>query len=180
MRTYREEARAPKYSAMERERRFLVDAGQRPDLAAVPDILIEDRYIIGTRLRLRRMTDSLDGSIALKCAKKYEADDPLARPMVNIYLDAAEHALLAALPACALAKRRHHVPTEAGLFAIDVFLRPLAGLELAEIECAADAALRSVLAPQWATREVSYDPFFQGGNLARLHAAELRGRLDAM
>jgi CYTH domain-containing protein len=63
------------------------------------------------------------------------------------------------------------------VFGIDIFLGPLAGLELAEIDGLDDAALRSIVPPAWAQREVSDDPFFQGGNLSVVDPAVLRARL---
>jgi hypothetical protein len=64
-----EELVAHKYAHVERERRFLVDPARRPDLADAPYILIEDRYIEGTRLRLRAMTDSVSGRVVLKIGR---------------------------------------------------------------------------------------------------------------
>jgi len=177
MRTAADEAVSPKYSAIERERRFLVDPARRPALAGLPHVLIEDRYLTGTRMRLRRMTDSATGEVALKFAKKYESDDPLARPMVNAYLDAAEYAALALLPSRTLSKRRYQLVVDRGTIAVDQFLGALAGLELAEFDAATDAALRVFVPPAWAARDVSHDPFFQGGHLATLGAAALRERL---
>jgi CYTH domain-containing protein len=177
MRTAADEAASPKYSAVERERRFLVDPTRRPDLSAVPHVLIEDHYLIGTRMRLRRMTDSVTGEIALKFAKKYESADPLARPMSNFYLDDGEYAALAALPAQLLRKRRHQLSVAGGLIGVDLFLGDLAGLELAEFDGIDAAALRGFVPPSWTVREVSDDRFFQGGHLATLDGAALAAGL---
>ena len=43
-----------KYARSEFERRFLLEA--RPDDPAVRAVAIEDRYVVGTRIRLRRMS----------------------------------------------------------------------------------------------------------------------------
>jgi CYTH domain-containing protein len=167
MRTLADEGRAPKYAHVERERRWLVLPGVEPEHEALRCLLIEDRYIENTRLRLRRMTDMATGEFALKLGKKYEADDPLARPMVTAYLTADEYAVFAALPAQSLSKRRYTV-AEAGLyFNVDRFEGALAGLALTEIEQEHDAALRALTAPSWAGREVSHDLQYQGGALAR-------------
>src|SRR5206468_8023856 len=106
----------------------------------------------GTRLRLRRMVDDASGRCILKLTKKYEAADALARPIVTAYLTEEEYRTLAALPARSISKRRYHVPAAADMFAIDLFLGPLRGLELAEIECASDADLRAVVPPDWTLR----------------------------
>jgi CYTH domain-containing protein len=167
MRTAEQEMRAPKYAHVERERRWLVDATARPFLDDLPSVLIEDRYVEDSRMRLRRMTDSLSGRQSLKLTKKYEAADPLARPIVTAYLDEAEYALLAALPARALVKRRFTLADGGHDFSLDRFEGPLDGLELIEIEQAEDAALRMLSPPIWAGREVSDDARYQGGTLAR-------------
>lgn len=167
MRTGADEERSPKYSHIERERRFLVDADKLPPLPD-PPVLIEDRYIVGTRFRLRRMTDEADGAVALKLAKKYTASNPVARPMVNAYLSAAEYDVFLALPAKPIVKRRYDLRSRGLSFGIDRFEGALAGLILAEIDGADDAWLAAIDMPDWAVRDVSHDPAFEGGRLADL------------
>ncbi len=167
------EAEAPKYAHIERERRWLVDPARRPALAEAPPVLIEDRYITGTRLRLRRMT-AVSGACALKLTKKYDAADPLARPIVTAYLTAAEYAVFAALPAAALVKRRYLLIDCGASLSLDVFDGALAPLELCEIECPDDAGLRALQPPAWAVREVSSDPRYQGAALAQNGAPQER------
>jgi CYTH domain-containing protein len=166
MRSAVDEALLPKYAAYERERRWLVDPALRPSLDDLPHVLIEDSYLTATRLRIRRMTDSIAQAQSLKLTKKYETDDPLARPIVTAYLSKAEYDVLATLTARTLAKRRYAVPTASGTFSIDIFLGDLAGLELVEIEWPDDAGLRALSPPAWAIREVSGDVRYQGGSLA--------------
>lgn len=165
MRTYADEVRSPKYSHVERERRFLVNRARLP---ALPDtaVLIEDRYITGTRLRLRRMTDEVSGEVAHKLAKKYEATDATARPMVNAYLTAAEYDVFAALPAAVVRKRRFPVTSGPHVFGVDLFDGALAGLVLAEVDAEDAATLGAVDAPSRAIGEVTHDPRYQGGALA--------------
>ncbi len=157
---------SPKYAHIERERRWRVDAAHCPDLSGLDDVLIEDRYIIGTRLRLRRATPSTGAAAVLKLTKKYEAADPLARPIVTAYLSPEEFAVFAVLPATSLTKRRHTLPRADGGFSVDVFLGPLAGLRLAELECRDDETLRAIVSPAWAMYEVSDNPRYHGSALA--------------
>jgi CYTH domain-containing protein len=167
LRTLETEMAGHKYAHVERERRWLVHPDRAPALDGLAHVRIEDRYIEGTRLRLRRMTDSASGTVALKLGKKYECADPLARPMVTTYLTPAEYALLATLPARSLAKARYTLPGAAGLFSLDRFEGPLEGLALIEIEMPDDASLRALDTPGWAGRDVSADPAYEGGTLAR-------------
>lgn len=166
MRTAADEEAAPKYTHVERERRFLVDPARLPPLPATY-VLIVDRYITDTRLRLRRMTDSVTGQVALKLAKKYESTDPTARRMVNAYVTEAEYAVFAALPAQPVQKRRYALDG----FGIDVFEGKLAGLILAEIEAPDAETLAAIDSPSWALREVTHDPGYQGGALGALDRA---------
>jgi CYTH domain-containing protein len=152
----------PKYSLVERERRFLVDAAAMPGLDPAAGRLIEDRYLPGTGLRLRRIT-APDEAPVFKLGKKYRGPGLSTRPMTNIYLDAAEYDALAVLPAAPLVKRRHDI---AGGFVIDVFEGALAGLVLAEVSAADDGTLAAVEIPTWYGREVTDDSAFAGGTLA--------------
>jgi len=170
------EARSPKYAHIERERRFLVDPGKRPGLAGLSFVEIEDRYLDGTRLRLRRMRDSASGAVVFKLTKKYETGDVRARPIVTAYLTEAEYRVFETLPARCLVKRRCTVEAEGGAFGIDLFQGELEGLALAEIECADQAALNALIVPDWAI-EVSDDPRFEGGYLAQLTVAEMTALL---
>ena len=170
MRTGVDETRSPKNAHIERERRWLVDPGRRPALSGLSVILIEDRYITGTRLRLRQMTDAESGATSLKITKKYDADDPLARPIVTAYLDEGEYALLAGLPANPVIKRRHKIAVAGHEFSLDVFEGSLTGLELLEIESSSHEALLAIQAPDWVVREVSHELHFQGGSLSGLDA----------
>lgn len=165
MRTADDEARAPKYAHLERERRWLVDTQCSPSLHLVDPIEINDRYILGTRMRLRRMR-GLDGKTVYKLTKKYTCEDPLARPIVTAYLTADENAVLASLPALTVEKVRYCISEDGLEFSLDRFAGTLAGLELAEIEHEDDTVLRSLSDPLWTRRDISADPRYQGGHLA--------------
>lgn len=152
----------PKYSLVERERRFLVDVARMPALDAASARLIEDRYLPCTGLRLRKVSAAGADPI-YKIGKKYPGAGLSTRPMTNIYLDAAEYEALAALPAAPLVKRRHDAGDG---FVIDLFDDALAGLALAEISGDSDAALAAIDPPDWCVTEVTDNPAFAGGQLA--------------
>ena len=162
MRTADDEAAAPKYAHIERERRWLVRADAVPD--GEDPIAIVDRYISGTRIRLREMRRGVD--VVWKLTKKYDCADPLARPIVTVYLTRAEYDAMAALPALTLAKHRYQVNEGARKFSLDRFGGPHAGLMLAELEMEDNAALRRLADPAWAIRDVSDDVRYQGATLA--------------
>ena len=165
-----EETGEPKYARIEFERRWLVDRAARPSLEGAWMTLIEDRYIVGTRIRLRRTSRPDLGEIKWKLTKKYDTERPEARPIVTTYLTAPEYALLAALPARELVKRRYHLPIGGQFWSLDVFEGALAGLELVESEAADAAALAALVPPPWATKEITHDARYQCGALAQSNA----------
>lgn len=156
----------PKYAHWVAERRFLVDPGAMPALAEADARLIEDLYIEGGRLRLRRITTTATGEQQFKLGKKYEPDNPLIGPMTNLYLDAEEYEALSSLPGKRLSKRRFRV----GGFSIDVFDGPLSGLVTAECEATNRMAAMAVEIPAWCVREVTSEVAFTGWSLAQTQA----------
>jgi CYTH domain-containing protein len=150
-----------KYARVERERRFLLAGPPAPSSVTVSRV-ITDRYLTGTRLRLRR-SDRSDGGRELKLTQKV----PIARPgavqglITNTYLSAAEYELLASLPAAVLSKTRFSVPP----LGIDVFDGDLRGLVLAEAEFGNDEEARAFAPPPECVAEVTEDVRFTGGRL---------------
>jgi CYTH domain-containing protein len=165
-----EPIRAGKYSRVERERRFLL-AGPPPASAVTVSRRITDRYLPGTRLRLRCVEYPNSGACEFKLTQKVPSGriGYLRGLITNTYLSAAEYDLLASLPAQVLSKTRLSVPP----LAVDVFDPPLHGLVLAEAEFATDEAAQSFLPPAAAIAEVTDDARFNGANLARLHRLDL-------
>jgi 8-oxo-dGTP pyrophosphatase MutT (NUDIX family) len=165
-----------KYARIERERRFLV-ALPPSDLGA-DYRRIEDLYVPGTQLRLRRVTDAYGQVVALKLARKHRAPElpPTHTVITNLYLEPAEYERLRALGGRSLVKRRHRHPP-GGRFAVDVFEGPLQGLVLAEAEAASDEELAALEPPRFAHCEVTADAFFTGGSLASAPPERVAERL---
>ena len=156
----------PKYALMEIETKMLVDNVLLPDLSALPCTRIDDRYLDGGRLRLRVMTDDATGTVEYKLGKKYGGDTPYAQPIVNVYLSVGEYAALAMLPGRGLRKRRYRYDQDGQRFSIDVFEQPHAGLVLCEAEAPNLDALRALVFPPFAVRDVSGEARYSGWNLA--------------
>jgi CYTH domain-containing protein len=127
-----------KYARAEIERRFLLGGvPDGEDVLAVNEI--DDRYLDGTRLRLRRMAQ-VGGPTALKLTQKLPEPDGHGRQgaLTTLYVSEDEYAALAVLPAATLSKSRLSIAP----YGVDVFRGHLAGLYLAEVEFASaqDAA----------------------------------------
>jgi CYTH domain-containing protein len=162
--------RAGKYARVERERRFLL-AGPPLASAVITTRRITDRYLPGTRLRLRRIERPESEACEYKLTQKVPADrpGPVQGLITNTYLSRAEYDLLASLPAAVLFKTRFSVPP----LGIDVFDPPLHGLVLAEAEFTTEKAARSFRPPQETIAEVTDDTRFTGGRLVHTRRHDL-------
>lgn len=159
-------ARSRKYAVIERERRFLVRAV--PEGVARAST-ITDRYIVGTRLRLREVRGG-DGVIVRKLGQKVRTHEgPGEIACTSIHLDDAEWELLSRLPARVLQKRRHHVRRDGLTLVVDELAD---GTLLAEID---DGDEPAVPVPAWldVIRDVSGEETWTGASLAA--AAGRRG-----
>ena len=153
-----------KYAVRERERRFLLAAAP-PGLDG--GILIEDTYLPGTRLRLRRVTDA-DGNIVRKLGQKIREVGAESVLHTSIYLDESEWAALSR-DGHALRKRRYLVGDVP--IAVDVFEGARAGLVTAEVDLGdgpdrPDLPARLAAAGLEVVREITGDDDFTGGALA--------------
>ena len=148
-----------KYAVVERERRYRL--GRLPDgVSSTKEIL--DRYVTGTRLRLREVRDS-DGTVTRKLGHKVRlTDGPTEVACTNFYLDDDEWALLAALPARLLRKRRHMIHRDGLLVAVDEHDD---GTLIAEIN---DGDQPSDFVPEWldVVDDVTADEAWTGARLA--------------
>lgn len=163
-----------KYARAELERRFLLAAV--PSVAPARRVRIEDRYLDGTRLRLRRALDLDTARVELKLGQKIPAPDGTPGLITNLYLSAAEYERLVALPAATLAKIRLSIPP----FGVDVFEGQLEGLVLAETEFETEAACSAFAPPEGLAEvisEVTRDLELTGGRLATMTREELRATL---
>jgi nicotinamidase-related amidase/CYTH domain-containing protein len=171
-------AETPKYSRMERERRYLITDPAWRDAAAPSARRIEDWYLANCRLRLRRLTELDTGREVLKLTKKYGSESSYTQPIVTVLLSAVEYQTFLTLPGYRLEKVRHSLKHQGRVFSVDVFGGPLAGLTLAETNADELEELMSLSVPPFAAREVTEDPWFSGGNLCRVGRAELIDKLE--
>jgi CYTH domain-containing protein len=166
--SWHREPGAGRYAKPEIERRFRV-AGPVP--VGGVSCEIEDRYLDGTRLRVRALRVGEESVFKLTQKVRIDPTDPAVLALTNTYLDAEEYAVLSALPAAVLRKTR---ALDAGSgFAVDRYAGALAGLVLAEIEV--DDLAAPLDLPEWLGAEVTHDDRYSGGTLARLGSAGIAG-----
>src|ERR1051325_3713583 len=99
-----------KYTRVEYERRFLVsDKADWQSVIEPYSKRFEDKYLSGTRLRLRVLTDSETRRCVIKLTKKSESTSPYFRTISRIMLSENEYELFNSLPGHRLTKtRRYH------------------------------------------------------------------------
>lgn len=164
-----------RYAHTERERLFLL-AGAPGELAPdAPHRAIYDRYISGTRFRLRQIVASNNGTATRKLTQKFPPDPvDLARiAITNTYLTEREYETFRLLPADELWKDRYTLTLGSRTYAVDIFRGPLASLVVAEVELNSDDDLASPSPPAWADAEVTSDQRFTGGAPCRASYAAL-------
>ncbi len=168
-----------RYAHLERERRFLLSSAQAdPGVPAARVLAIEDRYVHGTRLRLRTVREAGRAPVH-KFGQKVrpDHDQPSTVEHTTLYLDDAEATALLVLPAYALAKTRTLRPWQTLMVAVDVFAGPLTGLVLAEVDLGEAGLLPGAGPPLAWLAEVTDDERFTGGHLARTSATDLTALL---
>lgn len=140
-----------KYTQPEIERRWLVDPGRLPDLKSLQCTTIVDRYIAGTRLRLRRMHSP--DEIIYKLCKKYGKHSQFTEHITNIYLSSAEYELLTALPATLVTRERYLLEHAGNTMSINVPTgnHPV----ISECEFESIEAARAFVPPEFCTEDVS-------------------------
>ncbi|RZS91828.1 CYTH domain-containing protein [Motilibacter rhizosphaerae] len=149
-----------KYAVVERERRFLLS--EVPEGATTRRRIV-DRYVTGTRLRLREVRED-DGTVVLKLTHKVRlTDGPREVACTTAYLDEDEWAVLSALPGRTLRKTRHLFPWGSRVVAVDEHED---GTAVAEVD---DGEGPSALLPPCfqVIREVTDDESWNGVALAR-------------
>ncbi|HET7925476.1 MAG TPA: hypothetical protein VFL30_11295 [Rhodanobacteraceae bacterium] len=152
----------PKYSIPEIERRWLVSAELAATLEGRAFRMIEDLYIDGTQLRLRKISAPA-AEPAYKLCKKYGREAPLANPITNIYLTKSEHENLSALSGKRASKRRYDLADGV----IDVY-DGAPTLAIFEVEFRSEDEAARYAPPPFVREEVTGDARYSGFALARL------------
>ena len=171
--------RLGKYACLELERRYLLRKLPSDLAEQANGWLIVDRYIVDTRLRLRRMIEMESGKIVFKFGQKYRASSQngVETTMTNMYLDEEEFDCLSKLEVREIEKRRYRYVNGGLEYGIDVFEGELEGLILAEIECETEQECERLQTPVFSLREVTDDIFFTGGFLSKLTREEFEAGL---
>lgn len=154
------------------ERRFLLPALPRA-LADGTAALVEERYLAGTRLALRRSTSPMaPASPELTLGQRIRGDRT-ARVVLTERLRPDAYLALRRLPADVLVWRRYPVRLGGWPCAVDVFAGELSGLVVALAAFSSAGEVACFPAPVHAVAEVTGDDRFAEDELARGSGADL-------
>jgi hypothetical protein len=158
-----------RYAQLEHERRWAL--GVVP-LGITDERTITDDYLLGTRLRLRKIESN--GETIFKLCQKVRIDEanPEVVKITNFYISPGEYSRVLSLPSSAIVKTRHNYVRDNAVFAIDQFHGRHAGLLLAETEIPESDPTFSDAPSDWF--EVTGDDRYSGGRLAFASDDELR------
>ena len=152
-----------KYALDEIERRWLADRAVLPNLDTLDQAVIRDKYLDGTRIRLRKVISGQ--SVTYKLCKKYGKTSPICEPITNIYLSAEEFALLDSLPGAILDRKRYYDSIAGVKWSINITSQHEA--ILVEAEFGSIEAALATTPPNYCRREVSDSFEYEGATLAR-------------
>lgn len=169
-----------KYARIEEERRFVLDSIPEELREKETFVRIQDHYIPGTRLRLRRIESESGDPLVYKFGQKFSTPELESHQtiMTNFYLNAAEYRTLKELGGLKITKRRYHYQKEGVDYSIDVYEGNLSGLIMAEVESCGEWQVSRLPIPSFAIREVTGDLQFTGGELAKLSQVEFQHRME--
>ncbi len=169
-----------KYARVERERRYLLKDLPEGLTRADHHLQITDNYIMGTRLRLRKVRDPKTNKWVVKFTQKFapNRDDCSRTIITNTYLSAIEAETLSMFDANEIRKNRYKFEFEGRIFSIDMFLGDLFGLVLAETGFETDEEMDKFALPPFALADVTNNELFTGGSLSQLTFAEVQSEVE--
>jgi len=155
----------PKYTAVERERRWLCSAV--PDVKRIQVLDVTDVYVTGTRLRLRAAAPLEGGPTLCRLTRKADVD-ARTRLLTSIYLPEAEFAILVRImKGPTIKKRRYRLAAPPGVsMGVDMFEGDLSGLVMAEAEFETEELMNAFPMPDFSIREITNDLRYNGFHLA--------------
>lgn len=151
----------PKYTHPEIERRWLVEPDRIPPLEGMRERRIEDTYLSGGRLRLRKITEDHRLPI-FKLGKKYARSGHEPESVVNIYLSEDEYEALRVVPGRIAVKSRFSIADGA----LDLYEQPKHGFAVFEIEFSSPEAAAVYKPPGFVGEEITFNETWSGFSLA--------------
>ena len=168
-----------KTAKTELHRLFLLEDLPEPLARSSSHIQVFDNYIENTRIRLRSLRDPQTKKWTRILQQRFAANenDLAATKLAELYLNDAEYAVFERFGGREIRKNRYFHEFDRTLFAFDVYLGELWGLNTARADFESVDAMRSFEPPPFAIFEVTSDPFFFGENLVGKKFADVQSEV---
>ncbi|MEJ7847879.1 MAG: hypothetical protein WKF92_07330 [Pyrinomonadaceae bacterium] len=168
-----------KTSKTELQRAFLIQGLPEPLTRASSHIQLFDNYITNTRIRLRsvRNPNSREWNRILQQRIPAGENEISVLKIAEIYLNDEEYAQFRIFEGTEIRKNRYFHEYGGKVFALDVYLGSLWGLNMARIEFADLDEMREFEPPPSLIAEVTNDPFFAGETLVSKTFAEVEAEV---
>ncbi|MGH9947358.1 MAG: hypothetical protein ACRD6X_09175 [Pyrinomonadaceae bacterium] len=148
-------------------RTYLIDALPEPLTRASRHLQIFDNYITNTRMRLRsiRTPETKAWTYLLQQSIRLETPKGLRSKSAEMHLDEAEHAQLEIFEGNEIRKNRYFHEFDSRMFAFDVYLGTLWGVNRTRIDFENEKDLLEFRPPPFAVFEITNERFFDDANL---------------
>ena len=172
---------ADKTYRTEFHRTFLIDALPEPLTPRSAHLQLFDNYVHETRLRLRsiRVPETKEWTHILQ--QRFPAD-PEHRgewKYAEVYLNDGEYEHFKPFEGNEIRKNRYFHEFDGRMFAFDIYLGPLWGLNRARVEFKSAEDLVSFEPPSWAVVEVTNNPFFEDANIVEKKFEDVQMRVQS-
>lgn len=152
-----------KTSRTEIHRTFLIETLPEPLTRASAHIQLFDNYIPETRIRLRSIRTPEKKEWMHILQQRFRAGPEWK--IAEIYLNEVEHEHFKIFEGSEIRKNRYFHEFDRRMFAFDVYLGSLWGLNRARAEFESIVEMQAFEPPPWATFEVTNHKFFDDSNL---------------
>ena len=165
-----------KTSKTEIHRSFLIESLPEPLARASSHIQIFDDYVENTRIRLRsiRNPQTNEWTRILQQRFPFAENDLSFLKIAEIYLNEDEYNKFKGFEGREIRKNRYFHEFDGKMFAFDVYLGKLWGLNMARVEFESADDLRKFEPPPFLVFEVTDNPFFFGQRLVSKEFADVQ------
>ena len=168
-----------KTAHLELHRIFLIDALPEPLTRASSHLQIYDNYIEGTRLRTRSIRDPYSKAWTYILQQRIRTDDdaPGVHRLAEMHLNSAEIELFSPHHGREIRKNRYFHEFDRHLFAFDVYLGRLWGLNTVRVDFSTPDEMRQFEPPPFVVFEVTGNEFFEGADLVARTFADIQNEV---
>ncbi len=169
-----------KTAQSEFHRLFLIEKLPEPLGAASRHLQILDKYIEGTRIRLRQMRDPYSNERTQILQKRIDPSTGAESRSAEVHLDDHEYSLFDQFGGPEIRKNRYFHEFDLVTYTFDVYLGRLQGLKLARADFETGDAARDLALPGFSVIEVTNEPFFAGEHLANKDFSDVAVEIERL